>query len=142
MLSPKAKSVVKQLVDSCQVVARLLSGIQEAVVRQSVVRQSSGNEVARQLGKISSNTALCSCIDEDKKISLSGECKVPDQSHCIEVAQGDIFMEKKMRFGLVWGWFGAGWQYVLKKKIGADYEQLLRTVFFMFSWPKNFLKIL
>ena len=25
------------------------------------------------------------------------------QSHCIEVAQGDIFMEQKMRFGLVLG---------------------------------------
>ena len=27
----------------------------------------------------------------------------PDQSHYIEVAQGNIFMEKKMRFGLVLG---------------------------------------
>jgi hypothetical protein len=26
------------------------------------------------------------------------------QSHYIEVAQGDIFMEQKMRFGLVLGW--------------------------------------
>ena len=25
------------------------------------------------------------------------------QSHCIEVVQGDIFMEQKMRFGLVLG---------------------------------------
>ena len=26
-----------------------------------------------------------------------------DQSHCIEVAQGDIFMEQNMRFGLILG---------------------------------------
>ena len=25
------------------------------------------------------------------------------QSHCIEVVQGDIFVEKEMRFGLNWG---------------------------------------
>jgi hypothetical protein len=29
----------------------------------------------------------------------------------LEVAQIDIFMEQKMRFGLVLGWFWAGWQY-------------------------------
>jgi hypothetical protein len=44
-------------------------------------------------------------------------------SHCIEVAQGDIFVEQKMRFGLVLGWLA------ILKKMGADYEQLLRMVF-------------
>ena len=45
------------------------------------------------------------------------------QSHYTEVAQGDVIMEQKMRFGLVLGWFA------ILKKMGADYEQLLRVVF-------------
>jgi hypothetical protein len=48
------------------------------------------------------------------------------QSHYIEVAQGDIFMEQKMRFWLVLG------QMAILKKIVADYEQLLMTVFSCF----------
>ena len=43
----------------------------------------------------------------------------------IKVAQGDILTEQKMWFGRVWFW--ADWQYVLKKKLGADYEELLRA---------------
>ena len=39
------------------------------------------------------------------------------QSHYIEVAQGDIFMEQKMWFGLVLGPLAT-----LKKNWGADYE--------------------
>ena len=35
------------------------------------------------------------------------------QSHYIEVAQGDIFMEQKMLFGLVLGWLA-----ILNKKLG------------------------
>ena len=58
-------------------------------------------------------------------------CSLPiifcDQSHYIEVAQGDIFMEQKMWFGLVLGRLA-----ILKKKVWADYEQLLRTVFSCF----------
>jgi hypothetical protein len=53
------------------------------------------------------------------------------QSHGIEVAQGDIFMEQKMRFGLVLGQLA-----ILKKKLGADYEQLLRVVFSCFQGEK------
>ena len=53
------------------------------------------------------------------------------QSHYIEVAQGDIFIEQKMRFGLVLG------QLAILEKNRADYEQLLRAVFFMFSWAKE-----
>ena len=49
------------------------------------------------------------------------------QSHYIEVVQGAIFMEQKMRFGLILGRLA-----ILKKKIGADYEQLLRAVFLCF----------
>ena len=41
--------------------------------------------------------------------------KTCNQSHYIEVAQGDIFIEQKMRFGLVWGRLA-----ILKKKIWAD----------------------
>ena len=41
------------------------------------------------------------------------------QSHYIEVAQGDIFMEQKMRFGLVLDRLA-----ILKKKNWADDEQL------------------
>ena len=64
-----------------------ISGIQEAVVRQSsgshqaVFRQSEGIilaiEVARHLGKISSSTVQLYWWRQ-KKISLIGECKVPD----------------------------------------------------------------
>ena len=51
------------------------------------------------------------------------------QSLYIEVAQGDIFMEQKM-------WFGQYW----KKKVWADYEQLLRTVLSCFRGPKKWKK--
>ena len=43
-------------------------------------------------------------------------------------------MEQKMRFGLVLGSLA-----ILKKKLGADSEQLLRVVFFMFSGAKKLL---
>ena len=44
----------------------------------------------------------------DEKFELSNTCQVAtyiihDQSHYIEVPQGDIFMEQKMRFGMVLG---------------------------------------
>jgi hypothetical protein len=45
------------------------------------------------------------------------------QSHYIEVAQGDIFMEQYMRFGPTGN---------TEKKNWADYEQLLRAVFSCF----------
>jgi hypothetical protein len=54
-----------------------------------------------------------------------------NQSHYIEVAQGAIFIEQNMRFGLILG--------RLKKKIWDDYKQLLRPGFFMFSWAKKML---
>ena len=51
----------------------------------------------------------------------------------IEVAQGYIFfLEQKMRFGLVLDRLA-----VLKKKIGADYELLLKAVFSCFQWQKK-----
>ena len=53
------------------------------------------------------------------------------QSHYIEVAQGNIFIEQKMRFGLVLG------RLAILKKTGADYEQLLRKVFSCFQGQKN-----
>ena len=52
------------------------------------------------------------------------------QSQCKEVAQGDIFMEQKMRFGLVLGQLA-----ILKKTIEADYD--FEGSFFMFSWTKK-----
>jgi hypothetical protein len=57
------------------------------------------------------------------------------QSHYIEVAQGDIFMEQKMRFWLVLGRLA-----ILKKELWANYEQLLRVVFSCFQGQKNYLK--
>ena len=54
------------------------------------------------------------------------------QSHFIEIAQGAIFMEQNMRFGLIGN---------TEKKIGADYEQLLRAVFLCFV-GKNLFNIL
>jgi hypothetical protein len=50
------------------------------------------------------------------------------------VVLGDIFMEQKMRFGLVLGQLA-----ILKKNGGliSDYEQLLRVVFSFFSGAKN-----
>ena len=53
------------------------------------------------------------------------------QSHYIEVVQGDIFMEQKMTFGLVLGRLA-----ILKKKLGANYEQLLRVFFSCFHGQK------
>ena len=50
-----------------------------------------------------------------------------NQSHYIEVAKGDIFMEQKMLFGLVLG------QLAILKENWADYEQLLRAVFSCFN---------
>ena len=46
-------------------------------------------------------------------------------------------MEQKIRFGPVFGRFA-----ILKKKIGADYdEQLLRAVFSCFNGQKNILEL-
>ena len=53
------------------------------------------------------------------------------QIHHIEVAQGNIFMEQIIRFGLFLG------QLAVLKKIGADYEQLLRTIFSCFHGQKQ-----
>ena len=61
------------------------------------------------------------------------------QSHYIEVAQGAIFKEQNMRFGLILG--------LLAKllKNGANYEQLFRIVFlcfcgqFFFKFKNNLL---
>ena len=50
--------------------------------------------------------------EELASIKTIGKNKV--KSHYIEVAQGDIFMEQKMRFGLVLGRLA-----VLKKKLGS-----------------------
>ena len=55
-----------------------------------------------------------------------------NQSHYIEVAQGAIFMEQKIRFGLVLGRLA-----ILKTKFGEEYAQLLRAFSFMFSWTKK-----
>ena len=49
----------------------------------------------------------------------------------IEVAQGVIFMEQRMRFGLVLGQLA-----ILKKRLGANYEKLLRVVFSCFQGLK------
>ena len=54
-----------------------------------------------------------------------------DQSHYVEVAQGAIFMEQNMRFGLILG------RLAILKKIGANYQQLLRPVFSCFREQKN-----
>ena len=58
-----------------------------------------------------------------KKAGLRGGCY---QSHYIEVVEGVIFMQQKMKFGLILGWLA------VLKKIGNDYKQLLRAFFFMF----------
>ena len=58
-----------------------------------------------------------------------------DQSHYIEVAQGDVFMEQKMRFGMVLDPLA-----ILKNKLGADYEKLLTVFFSCFQGQKNNLK--
>ena len=66
------------------------------------------------------------------QLSLS---KTSIQSHHIEVVQGDIFMVQKIRFGLVLG------RLAILKKRRADYEQLLRVFFFMFSGAKKIIYI-
>ena len=67
----------------------------------------------------------------DEMFELSNTCQVAtyiihDQSHYIKVALGDIFMEEKIRFGMVLGWMA------ILKKMGTDYEQLLRVVILLF----------
>ena len=54
------------------------------------------------------------------------------QGHYIELAQGNIFMEQKMRFRLILGRLA-----ILKKKLGPNYDQLLRLVFSCFKGQKN-----
>ena len=56
---------------------------------------------------------------------------VSKQSHYREVSQWEIFMEQEVRFG---------WLTLMKKKIRADYEQLLRPFFQIFV-VKEELKI-
>ena len=58
------------------------------------------------------------------------------QSHYIEVAQGDIFMEQKMNLG----WFWAGCQYW--KKIGGRLWATFDGGSLMFSWAFFFSKML
>ena len=55
------------------------------------------------------------------------------QSHYREVPQWEIFMEQELRFGLDLGRLA-----VLKKRVWADYEQLLRVVFSCFQGQKKY----
>ena len=71
-----------------------------------------------------------------QKLSETRMACIRDQSHYIEVALGDIFMEQKMRFELVLGRLA-----ILKKKLGVNYEQLLRVFFLRFHGQKNNLKL-
>ena len=57
------------------------------------------------------------------QLSLS---KTSIQSHHIEVVQGDIFMEQKIRFGL------GLCQLAIQKKMGADYDRRLSLIFHVF----------
>ena len=60
------------------------------------------------------------------------------QSHYIEVAQGEISMDLEILYG-TGKKIGAGFGPVgnTEKKLGADYEQLLRVVFSCFQEQKN-----
>ena len=60
---------------------------------------------------------------------------VSRQSHNIEVAQGAIFMEQNIRFGLILGCLA-----ILKETFLADYEHFLRPVFSCFLGQNFFLK--
>ena len=57
------------------------------------------------------------------------------QSHYKEVLRWEIFMEQELRFVLDLGWLA-----VLKKRVWADYEQLLRVVFSCFQGKKMLLE--
>ena len=54
----------------------------------------------------------------------------------MEVVEGVIFMEEKLRSKLVLGWLA-----VLKIKIWVDYEQLLMPVYSSFIYFLKFLNI-
>jgi len=58
------------------------------------------------------------------------------QSHYIEVAQGDIFMERENVFSAGFGPVGKS----EKKSAWADYEQLFRAVFPCFQGQKKISK--
>ena len=66
------------------------------------------------------------------------------QSHYIEVAQGDIFMEQKMWFGLVLGWMSIG--NTEKNKFGPIMSNFWGRFFHVFGckkkWKNFFWKIL
>ena len=57
------------------------------------------------------------------------------QSHYIKVAQGGIFMEQNMRFGLILGRLA-----ILKKNLG-QLGAIFDGGFFMFSWVKRVFQI-
>ena len=59
-------------------------------------------------------------------------CCCCSQSHYREVPRWEIFMEQELRFGLDLSRLA-----VLKKKVGADYEQLMRVVFSNFCGQKK-----
>ena len=58
-----------------------------------------------------------------------------NQSHYREVPRWEIFMEQELKFGLDLGWLA-----VLKKRVWADYEQLLGGLFLCFQGQKKLLK--
>jgi hypothetical protein len=55
------------------------------------------------------------------------------QSHYREVPRWEIFMEQELRFGLELGRLSV----LKKKRVWADYEQLLRVVFSFFQGQKK-----
>ena len=68
--------------------------------------------------KLFRNLAMSRLMKRSQTTKRSGESAEGignRQIHYIEVAQGDIFMEQKMRFGLVLGRLA-----ILKKKLGAN----------------------
>ena len=64
---------------------------------------------------------------------IQGEIYVQwSQGHYREVARWEIFMEQEIRFGLDLGRLA-----ILKKKLGANYEQCLSVVFSCFQMQKK-----
>ena len=56
--------------------------------------------------KLFRNLAMSRLMKRSQMTKRSGESAegIGNQSHYIEVAQGAIFMEQNMRFGLILGW--------------------------------------
>ena len=91
---------------------------------------SNNNQSDNRFFKQLTLTRLLTIVNQQNMLTNTNKI----QRLTAKVAQGDIFMEQKMRFGLVLSWFWAGFGLVgnTEKKIEDNHEQFLRVFFYVF----------